>query len=463
MKRYSITCILLLLAFFHYTCQQSPKKFDQEGLPPEVVETIYKRVAEGVTPSMALALIDSSGVRYFNFGKTAADGNAVDENTIYEIGSISKVFTGILLAQQVLNGALRLDDPINEFLPDSVVVPVLIGSTEITFGNLTDHTSGLPGMPDNFEPANPNNPYADYTVEQLYEFISTYTPTRAVGTAYEYSNLAQGLLGQLLAKNKNTNYEALMVETIANPLDMNDTRIELTEQMKKHLALGHSGGQVVENWDIPTLAGAGAIRSSTADMAKFIAANLGYRNTKLAKAMELSHKTRHDKAGDMSVAMAWHIKKGAHGAVIWHNGGTGGYRTFAGFIKESGKGVVLLTNSSRGADDIGFHLLDPESKLETLKFKSDAVVVPETTLEKYVGVYELEPEFTITLTKETTHLFAQATGQEKFEIYAENDTLFFQPSIGVELSFQHTEGNVEGLTLIQGGQKIPGKKIEYQK
>jgi CubicO group peptidase (beta-lactamase class C family) len=315
-------------------------------------------------------------------------------------------------------------------------------------------------MPDNFEPANPNNPYADYTVEQLYAFISHYNPIRAVGAAYEYSNLAQGLLGHLLAKNKNTSYEALMVETIANPLKMNDTRIELTKQMKKHLALGHSGGQVVENWDIPTLAGAGAIRSSTADMAKFIAANLGYVSTELTKAMELSHKTRHDKAGDMSVAMAWHIKKGAQGDVIWHNGGTGGYRTFAGFVKETGKGVVLLTNSSRGADDIGFHLLDPESELEGLKFKSDAVVLPATTLEKYIGVYELEPEFTITLTKEATQLFAQATGQEKFEIYAENDTLFFQPSIGVELSFQLTEGQVEGLTLIQGGQKIPGKKIE---
>ena len=115
----------------------------------------------------------------------------------------------------------------------------------------------------------------------MYEFISNYQPVRTVGSEYEYSNIAQGLLGHLLAMNKNSTYEELMVQTIANPLDMNDTRIELTQRMKENLALGHSGGKVVENWDIPTLAGAGAIRSSTSDMAKFVSANLGYVNTPL--------------------------------------------------------------------------------------------------------------------------------------------------------------------------------------
>src|SRR5690606_7679956 len=122
-----------------------------------------------------------------------------------------------------------------------------------------------------------------------------------------------------------------MVKTIAGPLEMKDTRIELTENMKENLALGHSGGHIVENWDIPTLAGAGGIRSSTFDMAKFIYANLGYANTELTKTMELTHKVRHHKAGEMSVGLGWHIKEGANGDIIWHNGGTGGYRAFAGF------------------------------------------------------------------------------------------------------------------------------------
>jgi CubicO group peptidase (beta-lactamase class C family) len=327
-----------------------------------VGESVEKRIAEGITPSIAIAIIDRKGIQYFNFGKTSETGNEVDEHTIYEIGSISKVFTGILLAQQVLDGDLKLDDKINDYLPSDVRIQVM-GDQEITFGNLTDHTSGLPRMPYNFGPANINNPFADYSVDQMYEFISNYKPIRTVGSEYEYSNIAQGLLGHLLAENKNTTYENLMIRTIADPLGMNETKIVFDQRMKDNLALGHSGGEVVENWDIPTLAGAGAIRSSTSDMAIFISANLGYLKSSVTPAMELSQQIRHDKAGQMQVAMGWHIKNGEEGDVYWHNGGTGGYRTFVGFVKETGKGVVLLTNSSAGADDIGFHLLDSGSEL----------------------------------------------------------------------------------------------------
>jgi len=354
--------IILLISFILCQCKTGSKKLEDAELSVDVRETVEKRIAEGITPSIAIAIIDQNGTQYFNFGKTSETGEEVDEHTIFEIGSITKVFTGILLAQQVLAGDLKLDDNINDYLPTEVKIPVM-GDQEITFGNLTDHTSGLPRMPYNFAPANLNNPFADYTVVQMYEFISNYQPIRTVGSEYEYSNIAQGLLGHLLAENKNTSYENLMIRTIADPLGMNETKIEFDQRMKDNLALGHSNGQVVENWDIPTLAGAGAIRSSTSDMARFISANLGYTESTVTAAMELSHEIRHDKAGNMKVAMGWHIKKGENGAVFWHNGGTGGYRTFVGFVKETGKGVVLLTNSSAGADDIGFHLLDPGTKL----------------------------------------------------------------------------------------------------
>lgn len=455
MKRY---LIIFLIAVITYQAEAQSAKVGKT-LPPSVVKAIEKRVANEYTPSMAIALIDESGTHYFNFGKTTLDGKPVNENTIYEIGSISKVFTGILLAQQTVDGDLSLDTHVNDLLPDDIKVPVK-GEQEITLGHLTDHTSGLPRMPNNFSPANPLNPYADYTVDQMYDFISGYQPVRNVGASYEYSNLAQGLLGHVLARKKEQPYEALMIQTIADPLAMKDTRITFTERMKGNLAQPHSGGQVVENWDIPTLAGAGAIRSSTADMAKFIAANLGYMDTPLKKAMELSHQPRHDKAGENSVGMGWHIRKGSQGDVIWHNGGTGGYRTFAGFVKETRRGVVVLTNSSQGSDDIGFHLLDPESDLAKLKFKSDAIEVPDSTLSKYVGVYALSPVFMITVTKEGQQLYGQATGQNRFEMFPENDTLFYLTVVKAKISFQIEDNEVKRLTLFQGGQELPGRKIE---
>ncbi len=451
--------MVLFLATVGCRCQHDHQPKKGGSLPIEVVQKIERLISEGITPSVALATIDSSGVQYFNFGKTTFEGTEVDKNTVYEIGSISKVFTSILLAKKVLEDDLKLNDEISTLLPDSVIVPI-IGDVEITLGNLSDHTSGLPRMPMNFKPANPNNPYADYTVNQLYDFIATYEPVRSVGSEYEYSNLAVGLLGHLLAVKDNITYENLMVRDIAEPLKMNDTRIEFTKGMKDRLASGHSGGAIVENWDIPTLAGAGAIRSSTSDMAKFISCNLGYIDTPLREAMEFSHKPRHQKAGTMSVAMGWHIKKGEKGNVIWHNGGTGGYRAFAGFVKETGKGIVLLTNSTTGLDDIGFYLLDPGSQLIDRKFKNDAVELPENTLEKYVGVYELLPEFKITVSRKGTQLFTQATGQGKIEIYAESETIFFPTVVEAKLSFQIKDGIVESLTLFQGGQEIIGKKIE---
>jgi CubicO group peptidase (beta-lactamase class C family) len=459
MKHIAITCIFVWAALFQATGQPGPSKKSLHTLPPEVLETIEKRIATGITPGMALAWIDSSGISYHSFGKTAADGIPVTEHSIFEIGSISKAFTGILLAQQVLEGKVRLEDEVNRFLPEGVAARKK-GSAPMTLGHLADHTSGFPRMPDNFTPANPNNPFADYTEDQLYAFISGYVPSREAGSAYEYSNFAQGLLGHILAPNQDTTYEALMVQVIADPLGMADTRIRLTERMQASLALGHSGGRVVENWDIPTLAGAGAIRSSAFDMARFVAANLGFIDSPLAAAMDLSHKVRHDKAGDMKVGLGWHIKEGKEGDVIWHNGGTGGYRAFVGFVKETGQGLVLLTNSSTGSDDIGFYLLDSGSTLADLKSGSQAVDVPESTLEDYVGVYALAPEFSITITREGKQMYLQASQQPRLELYPESDSLFYLTVVEAKVSFQKKEGKVVGLVLYQGGRELPGEKVE---
>lgn len=181
---------LVSITIFKGNCQTILQK---DELPSEVIQTIEKRVEKRMNPSIAIAIIDESGTQFYNFGKTTRDENGkdVNENTIYEIGSITKVFTALLLAEQVLEGSLRVDEGINNYLPEEAQVSVM-GEQEITFEHLSNHSSGLPRMPSNFHPENTSNPFADYTLEQLYECISNYEPTRAVGSAYEYSNLAQG-------------------------------------------------------------------------------------------------------------------------------------------------------------------------------------------------------------------------------------------------------------------------------
>lgn len=449
--KYPLTSLAILLLVFTVYSQ------DKRTLDPTLKSKIEDRIAKGIHQSLAIALIDKDGVSYYNFGATKAGGANVDEQTIYEIGSVTKVFTGILLAKQSLDGDLSLDDNINDYLPDEGQV-VSYNNVPITFGHLSDHTSGIPRLPGNMAPKDPANPYADYTVEMMYEFISSYSPARAVGSQYEYSNLAQGLLGHILTLNKSTTYEELVVSEITSQLKMNDTRITFNDNMLQRLASPHSEGVEVKNWDIPTLAGAGAIRSSAYDMAKFVSANLGFQESPLKPAMELSHTERHDKAG-MGVGLGWHIQKNGS-AVHWHNGGTGGYRSFIGFDKEKGLGVVVLSNSTKSVDDIGFGIFNPDQALTTYKTKDNAVDVADDILESYVGVYQLTPVFSITITKEDAQLYGQATGQSRFELYAENDTDFFLTVVEAKITFQLEDEKVKSLTLYQNGQVIPGKKVE---
>jgi serine-type D-Ala-D-Ala carboxypeptidase/endopeptidase len=362
-KGYAVRLIYyaaILVSFFG--CRPESK----EDLSPAVVQSIERRVHKGINPSIVVGIVDKDGPRYYSFGKKSLSGGSVNEHTIYEIGSISKVFTGILLAHQAEAGLVNVDDPAQKYLPPGVYVPMR-GGKEITFGNLSDHTSGLPRMPGNFAPKDFSNPFADYSVDQIYAFLSRYELPRDIGSEYEYSNFAQGLLGHILALNAGTTYEELMISIIARPLGMNETKIVLDENMKTNLAIGYHGGEEVSNWDIPTLAGAGGIRSSAHDMLIFLAANIGLTPSSLKTAMDKSHTVRHLKAGESRVGLGWHISNGKLGDIIWHNGGTGGYRTFAGFVKETQKGVAVFTNSTEGADDIGFKLLNPGATLNSIK------------------------------------------------------------------------------------------------
>lgn len=333
-------------------------------LPDVVTESIRQRVDHGDDVGIVVGIIDEDGPRYYSYGRVAASSDQTpDEHTVFEIGSITKVFTAILLADMAEQGELSLEDPIQEHLPDGVTAPMRNGQA-ITLANLSTHTSGLPRLPDNIEPANPNNPYADYTVEQLYDFLGGYALPRDIGAEYEYSNYAVGLLGQLLARRAGTSYEALVKTRLTDALRMDETGITLTPGMKHRLATGHADGVEAENWDIPTLAGAGALRSTAHDMLRFLAANMGLEETPLYAAMQATHHVRvEDTPSGFDVGLGWRISNSDTAEIVWHPGGTGGYRSFAGFVKGGNKAVVVLTNATRSVDDLGLQLLDPSFPL----------------------------------------------------------------------------------------------------
>ena len=362
---------------------------------------LKERVDAGRLAGVAVGIVPRGGARRViaygpNAGVQPFDGNAV-----FEIGSITKTFTAAILADMVKKGEVRLTDPVEQYLPAGTKIPGRDGKL-ITLLDLATHSSGLPRMPDNMKPNDRENPYADYTPDQMYAFLSGYSLPRGIGEKYEYSNLAVGLLGQALSRRAGTDYETLVTTRILKPLGMNDTRITLNASMQSRLAPGHTEtGKPAKNWDLPTLAGAGALRSTVNDMLTYIAANADSTSSPLGTTLALAHSERRPAgAPNMTIGLNWHRSRAPSGkSYVWHNGGTGGYRTFTGYDEQSGLGVVVLSNTAQTVDDIGLHLLDPFFPLQPLPTQHAAITLDEAALDTFVGLYDLAPNFVITIAR----------------------------------------------------------------
>jgi D-alanyl-D-alanine-carboxypeptidase/D-alanyl-D-alanine-endopeptidase len=423
------------------------------------------RVAARRTMGIVVATLELGQLPHiYTAGVSGVAGLPLDGNTIFEIGSITKVFTNTILADMVKRGEVKLDDPISRYLPASVRVPQRNGK-QITLVDLATQSSGLPRLPTNLAPADMNNPYADYSVKQLYDFLSSYTLTRDIGAQYEYSNLGMGLLGHVLSLRAHKSYADLVKERVLDPLGMHETGIMLTASMKSHVAQGFDANGAPQHlWDLPTLAGAGALRSSANDMLKFLSANLDSAHGPLGSAMAMARAPRRPVGSNNSIGLAWNTVALFGTNATWHNGGTGGFRTFIGLDNARHRGVIVLTNSTNSPDDIGFHILEPRVPLvgnvPAPRPRTEIAVDP-SKLDALVGVYELAPNFQLAITKEGSSLFGQATGQGKVQMYAESETEFFLKVVDAQVTFvRDSAGKVDQIILHQNGSDIPGRRVK---
>ncbi|MBW4498003.1 MAG: serine hydrolase [Scytonema hyalinum WJT4-NPBG1] len=460
--------VLLLIVILFIAAVSIQLLFASESIPSntEIQAILQQRIdKEKQSVGIVVGLINPKGSRIVSYGNlNQTSSRQPDGDTVFEIGSISKVFTSLLLADMVERKELSLKDPISKFLPKSVKVPTT-KDREITVQDLATHTSGLPKLPNNFESKDIENPYADYTVEQLYSFLSNYQLTREIGAEYEYSNVGAGLLGHILSLKAGIDYENLITTRICQPLKMDSTRIKLSPEMQARFATGHNQlGQPVKNWDIPTLAGAGALRSTANDLLKFLAANLDFSKSNLSPAIQRTHVVEHDtNSSDLKIGLGWHILKKYGKEIIWHNGGTGGYHSFIGFDKNKRLGVVVLSNSVNDIDDIGLHLLEPKFELakRTPPKEHKPIVLDPKIYDAYIGQYQLAPNFLLTISKEQDKLYAQATGQARLELFAESETEFFIKEVDAQITFVKNEkGQVTHLILHQNRQNLEAKKIQ---
>jgi len=406
---------------------------------------------------MAVGITDVGSRRLVSHGYSdGAARHAIDGDTIFDIGSVTKLFTLLLLSEMVCRGEVCLDDPVAEHLPPDVRVPERDGR-RITLVDLATHTSGLPRRMPKFVPADPLNPYAEYTAERVYDFLSSYELPRGIGDLMLYSNLGMGLLGHALALRAGLDYETLILSRICRPLGMNSTMIALPPELRCRFAAGHDESlDPVPSWDLGVLPGMGALRSSASDLLIFLEA-LGDDNSPLAPAVNLFMAPREPVGGH----------RGSLGGLIWsfvgyslvtHGGQTGGYRSYVGYIPEWRRGVVALSNSGVGpVGDLAGHLLDARKALVEHRRE---IEVDSSLLERYVGSYELRPEIILSVTQEADRLFVQATGQTRLRLFAETERRYFIKWVDAQITFEPgADGRAVSLVLHQNNRDQNAPRI----
>lgn len=419
-------------------------------LPERVEKAAQDRVAAGIHQTLVFGVVDGDRSEVVAFG-TLDDGKAPDGDTVYEIGSITKTFTAALLAQSVLAGRVTLDTPVAQLLPDFKIPSR--GAKEITLGELATQHSALPRLPTNMVPKDAADPYADYDAAKLRAFLAEYELPRDPGAVYEYSNLGFGLLGYALAQSEHTGWGAMTGERILTPLGMTMSGTVLSDAMRARLAAGHDDtGKAAKNWDFDALAGAGAMRSTANDMLRYLRANMGVDQSSLAAAMKLAQQPRSDFTKTIRIGLAWMTT--AKG-IVWHNGGTGGYRSFLGFTADGRRGVVVLSNTAVDLDDLGFATLNPSAPLSPA-YK--AIVLPNASLDEVVGTYKVTDKFLLKIFRMNDGLFVQATGQGPIPIFPSAPNEFFAKAVRASASFtRNPDGVVTGLVLHQNGDRAARK------
>ena len=358
-------------------------------IPVSVTRTIRERVDYGYCVGTVVGMINPDGRSYFSYGRPALDSiRTVDEQTVFEIGSVTKVFTSLLLADAVQRGEVSMDDAVGSLLPEGWRVPG--GSSPITLLHLATQTSGLPPNPDNLCSEDATRPFECYGEDLWAAFLRSYSLSREPGASWEYSNTGMGFLGFALAARAGVNYESLLRERILDPLGMKSTGLMMDSAVLGRRATGHSSVLQRPPFLMPVMEGAGALRSTASDLLDFLAYNLGIRETPLAPVLNDAWQRRTaTSTPGISIGLGWWLWDLPGGRIVQHGGDTPGFTAFVAFHPVRRVGAVVLSNSRAnrysGVTDVGLHLLDSAYPLTPTRKPAE---VSEAVLAGYMGVYE---------------------------------------------------------------------------
>lgn len=333
----------------------NPKKTEFE-LAIDSIVTMY--LNDTINSGLSIGVVDSNGVAFYHYGEQEKGSGQMPTNeTMYEIGSLTKTYTGILMAHAVNEGKVRLDDDIRKYLGGNYPKLQFAGKP-ILIKHLASHTSGLPRIPANLDSQpsyDENDPYRNYSKDMIMAYLQSVTPATEPGSNMEYSNLGVGVLGIILETVYKKTLQQMLNEYIAKPAGMKSTYFATTKSPDKNMAKGYreKDGQLTPYWHVGDLQAAGGLRSNMSDMAAYLTANMKDIN----KDFSLSHRAMPG-IKDSTVGYGWMLARANNEEeLVWHNGATFGFASFCGFLPQKAIGVVMLSNSGNNVDEVAMGIL----------------------------------------------------------------------------------------------------------
>ena len=439
-----------------------------------------------ITPDGSRHILSLGMREAFRPGMSFEDLKTARPDSVYEIGSITKVFTSLLLVEMAERGELRLDDPVNDYLPDGVELGLGPTGLPITLAQLAQHTSGLPRLPANMGAAAQSiiQPYANYDNDDLWAAVDGFTTFQPGGDddeqattprrrdiVFDYSNLGSALLGQALAQAAQQPYEQLVAERILQPLGMDSTRFQLDQALSERAASPHYlDFRTMGMWNFDAFAPAGALKSDADDILDFLQAFIepteiapGDETSPLERAVRgvlRAPRVATDRSGVNAATLGWLSTRvpQINANIFWHNGQTGGSKAYAAVAP-----VVVLANYPDPAVDVlARHLLNYAVTGQVVRVPvREFIDLRPDDVEPLTGLYEFPDGRQLVITAENDRVFAQVRGQDRFRIYPERARVFFYKVVPARIAFVFDpETNLASeLIFRQSGGQLTAKRV----
>lgn len=450
-SRKPLVAALLFAAVCHVAAAAEPTALDA---------TVAKRLHGDRTGAcFAVAVVDAAVERSFMCAR-AGEPPRIDATSAFEIGSVSKTFTSLLLADLIERGQADLDDPLSDYLPEGAEVPDYRGNP-IRLRHLVTHTSGLPPLPPGNLVTNPADPYAALTPGALTEALGKVTLDREPGARFEYSNFASMLLSYAVARRGGSDFGTLLDKRVFTPLGMDGAHLA-DPPAGVRTAQGHTpNAQVTGPWRFHTdLSGVGGIRATLDDMVRYVQAHLGQRTTPLDAALRRTREPVETKAA-RPMAMNWMLAPVAGRSIHAHEGGTAGFSSFVAIDAQARRGVVILSDTALtslgGLGSLGLHLLDPSLPLGSPR---KAIKAPTALLLALEGTWQLQGGPRMELRRKADALELQVPGQPAFALGHDDAGDFYPLAFDAVLRPKKNADGTYQFTWHQGGGAMAARRVE---